>query len=638
MAMLTTSIFGFAGKTRTHFYKAVEVIKTCRELELIVHPLNFGIIYTAARESLSRAEKDPRKRDLFQGFVEAVSVHMDPDRLREFEGRWEDAQTKDAEKGKIFERVTEKLQNAMSKKKVKLLVSYLPSEPLGPILAEIRDKQTTITVCGLENDSIDGLLWLFTHAILRNNKVNSLRSGSHFYKNLAKCLENLESEAKAIDPFAVDGRWKPRPFIPHADRLAHVPAVLSGENIGPLASTRLFLLRDRQKPLCIATPASRCYRDVFSLGSAYLLKEHGNGNLVLSTSLIEEFRDFPFPPITKYENILATGEPHNYQDDPRAFWNELLETMRRQSGNWNLEGRSDPRQSLPEFPEVALGGDPPASIPSAPGQSTTPPPSQVDMPEPLPAGQHPQHIFLAIAPSQLVEFALVGSSLARHSVPVGAQQSPEQAASLTSLLSSVPSEEPSPSSGNTCPPITSNPSPLVMPSPQISTFGMTAAQRDVTFAPPSEIDIGGPPDTSVKSAMFLGQTPTSPSSPIVMRESVNLSEARRPSMPVPIEPQQRPRQAAPQSPVPLAQPTLVQSSTPVPTKSSSPPVITRPPVTSFSSLPVTSSPQVLTPSMIAAERDVASPPPSNHDRPPSPAPQKGKRPGFIRRVWNYMTA
>ncbi|KAJ8072670.1 hypothetical protein PM082_016229 [Marasmius tenuissimus] len=105
---------------RTHLYKAVEVMKTCCELESIVKPMGnlplevFAAIHNAAQYSLFGIVKDAKNPSLFQGFVDAVTMRLggiDGGRCRLFEERWRDAQVKDTEKEKIFRSVSKKLRD-----------------------------------------------------------------------------------------------------------------------------------------------------------------------------------------------------------------------------------------------------------------------------------------------------------------------------------------------------------------------------------------------------------------------------------------------------------------------------------------------------------------------------------------------
>ncbi|KAK1224106.1 hypothetical protein PQX77_013049 [Marasmius sp. AFHP31] len=611
MSVLTSSILGsikFVGKTRTHFYKAVEVVKTCRELELTIESWGtlshkaYSTIHKAAENSLSRVVKDANDRNLFQSFVDSVEKNVDQNRWLQFEEKWKAAKLKDDTKERLHKWASERISHAESRKKVELWVSYFaPDEPQGPVFPN-GSRQTSTNVSCRMSDSIDGLHWLFIRKFRKNDSV-PLCTGSHFYQNLEERVSGLRDNA--IDPFAADGTWKPSaPLDYHA-----ITAISSGRRIEDLGSAPLFLLWNRsgEVPLYINTPASQCYRNVWDLGTAvYLLKEQGTGTLVLSTSFIEQFRNSE---ITAYYANGTAEICHSQKGNPRAYWNDLFKCMHKSPGNWTLIG-----------PPVPCG-------PSS-------------MPVPEPARRNPQHGSpTTTPPSRLAESVLGDSSLAqRPTMPVPAEprQRPQQAVPLvpvqpTPLPGWVPTGELSSSSGNTRPPTTSIPS----PSPQIPTPATTVAERDVASAPPLEFDLDGLPDTSVQPVMYLGQPRTPPSSLRVMSRSVN-SEAQRPTMPMPAKPQQRPWQAAPVS-TPLVQPTPLQSSAParpVSTKPSSPPVNARPPNISFSSLPV------LTSDTIAVQRDVASVSPSNRDQPASPAPQNinPKRPGFIRRFWNYMTA
>ncbi|KAK1228571.1 hypothetical protein PQX77_008436 [Marasmius sp. AFHP31] len=596
MSVLTSNILGsikFVGKTRTHFYKAVEVVKTCRELELTIEPRGtlslkaYSTIHKAAENSLSRVVKDANNHNLFRSFVNSVERNVDWNRWLQFEEKWKAAESKDVVKERLHKWASERISHAESRKKVELWVSYFTSdEPVGPIFASGPHQPEKTTAQGTPESLFDTirLHWLFMHGRICQNTKIALYTGSHFYQNLEKRVSSLRDGAIDGSPFAADGTWKPSTPLD----FPAITAISSGERIDGLGSAPLFLLWNRsgEVPLYINTPASQCYRNMWDLGTAvYLLKEQGTGTLVLSTSFIKQFRNSE---ITAYHGNGTTESWHSNQSDPRTYWNDLFKRMHNSPGNWTLVG-------------------PPAPC----GPSS--------MPEPEPPRRNPQHGSpTTTPPSQLAEFVLGDSSLAqRPTMPVPAEprQRPQQAVPLvqhTPSTSWASTEEPSSSSGNTRPPTTSS-SPLIMPSPPISTPAKTIATRDVASASPSEFDLGGSPDTSVQSVTYPGQLQTSPSSSRVMSGSVN-SEAQGPTMPMTAKPRQRPQQVVPLVPV---QPTPLPGWVPTEEPSSSS-GNTRPPTTSIASPLVIPSPQIPTPAMTVAERDVASAPPSEFDLDGSP--------------------
>ncbi|KAJ8072671.1 hypothetical protein PM082_016230 [Marasmius tenuissimus] len=143
---------------------------------------------------------------------------------------------------------------------------------------------------------------------------------------------------------------------------SRVKAISSTTTAGQLQTKpRLYLLWNRVPPLplCIEImPTSRCYRNIYVLlppeggelerskvTAMYLLKEHGNGNLVLSTSIVEQFWDRCG--FTAYRNEEIH---HGYHCcAPGDLWGGLFEEMCRTGGSWRLEAPPAPPSQLPEF-------------------------------------------------------------------------------------------------------------------------------------------------------------------------------------------------------------------------------------------------------------------------------------------------
>ncbi|KAL0565525.1 hypothetical protein V5O48_016500, partial [Marasmius crinis-equi] len=121
--------------------------------------------------------------------------------LDKFEERWENVKNKDWHRKEALKTIDQRSEKAESGKRVKLQVSYYTSYDIifdKGINDSRRMSSTTFDnpevgkVKCAENDSIEGLQWLFAHTVYKKNHERMLLfPTSHFYKDLEEELQSL---------------------------------------------------------------------------------------------------------------------------------------------------------------------------------------------------------------------------------------------------------------------------------------------------------------------------------------------------------------------------------------------------------------------------------------------------------------
>ncbi|KAL0572181.1 hypothetical protein V5O48_009776 [Marasmius crinis-equi] len=370
----------FPSKTRTaYFHKAVEVIRTCKDLEeRVTQPLSrisrisrgdVQTVHNTAEDALRRLENGEKHPKPFHKFHEAVTHCLRDTHkslLDEFEERWKKVEDKDWHRGEALKRIDERLKKAESGKRVLLPVSYYTSYDI------ILDKDTnngeqmssntlnksevgkattklTSTVDCAENDSIEGLQWLFARTIYkkRHRQTPLLFPTSHFYENFEEGLQSLmfpgdeRVHAKLYhdQPVAIILDHAQDPNTSHE----HIDPVKSGTLIWQLILNKqpLFILWDRELSFYFDLPLpdheNRRFKNIWCLPSGsengsdvYLLKAL-RGDLKSSETLMRALSE---------DVILHV--PTNKDRPRRMNWNDVFREIHSCPENvavadWKLE-------------------------------------------------------------------------------------------------------------------------------------------------------------------------------------------------------------------------------------------------------------------------------------------------------------
>ncbi|KAL0564675.1 hypothetical protein V5O48_017367 [Marasmius crinis-equi] len=301
---------------RAYFHKALEVIRTCRDLEeRVTQPLS-GIyriylvdvqtVHNTAEEALRRLKNGEKHAKPFHKFHEAVTYclrNAHKSRLDEFEERWKKVEDKDWHKGEALKRAEERLKKAESGKRVLLPVSYYKSYDI-----IFDNPKSGEEVKCAEHDSIEGLEWLFAYTIYEKSHGQTplLLPTSHFYQNFEEELQSLifpglderdQAKRELLHPQAVSAildRVQNLPDTIHE----HIAPVKSGTLIGQLILNKqpLFILWDRGPSFYFDLPLpdqdNRRFKNIWCLSingsendsGVYLLKDL-RGNLKSSETL-----------------------------------------------------------------------------------------------------------------------------------------------------------------------------------------------------------------------------------------------------------------------------------------------------------------------------------------------------------------
>ncbi|KAF9265336.1 kinase-like protein [Marasmius fiardii PR-910] len=329
---LVLKLAWYPAQTRDYFHQAVETVKLCRKLQLEadyndpVQVKYLKVVVRKAERALNNATETPPAPAPFRDFCETVEdMYVDQAHIVEdFNAKWKEAETKDVLRTVDLQGSREKgSENARE-----MSVSLTQGPDLKVLnFANIPEEETSTAIVKCKQaDTAEGLLWRYTRC-----RLGWYRSVVHNSKEL-HCPRFYDFEALR--------------------RLGNDPTVTYVDPIGSKIPTNasLRLLWDRCRPfffkVLLPGGSSLYFRNIWRLrdteDSPYVLKEHGSGRLVLSTSVVEHFMPNTLFSVRSPAEGDATIDDRFVgnvdKDFANGFFEKVLENLKsKKTSNWTLE-------------------------------------------------------------------------------------------------------------------------------------------------------------------------------------------------------------------------------------------------------------------------------------------------------------
>ncbi|KAG7089732.1 hypothetical protein E1B28_011386 [Marasmius oreades] len=316
-----SNLVRYPARTRDHFSQAVETIKLCHEIQCTTNYSNpeqveqLKAIVQKAEEALQNAINLTKSAPFDEFRDTVIETCSNTNIMHEFDRKLAEAKKRDGRKKRLLEKARSRIQQEDSSE-WSIAISFVNPEVkvFNDDDVDSESKTTAIVKCR-KNDTVDGLLWLFTR-----QRSSKLLNNPHLYKP-----EEFTRFKYATDDV--------EPISP----ISHPPQ----------HRCRLRLLWNRDPPfyftVVLRGPSYSSYGNIWRLNkstaSPFVLKEQNSGKLVLSTNLTSNAEPF---------NVRSPAEGDIIEVDQNfpTFLEKVLQDPTKARPNWKFESVSVP----PSFP------------------------------------------------------------------------------------------------------------------------------------------------------------------------------------------------------------------------------------------------------------------------------------------------